>query len=302
MVIRKGSLVEVAGSGDGFQGSWWTAVVLQRTSHQLLVQYEELLADESSNAKLEELVSVNAVRPRPPQIDDEPLRWRPRCAVEAFYNDGWWQGLVTHAPRAADGTGAVLEYGVYFPTTSESLHFAPSMLRTRQDCIHGIWHVKTPDLVVRLHMPIEAAGTKECPTTSESSGSAMLHDLKGGGKRQWIDGASTPISTRPPPLLDAGSGSGDGVINGWDCGSPGGLMAGVQSPDGLFLSSAQRKMEQRAYHAVLSAFHLQSSSLDIQRQRAIVDLRMLLHIEPAEHAAFLAEITADSSLSDEPVY
>eukprot|EP00850_Spirogloea_muscicola_P017600 SM000153S01589 [mRNA] locus=s153:65187:74651:- [translate_table: standard] len=269
MVFRKGSLVEVAGSGDGFQGSWWTAVVLQRTSHQLL-------------------------------IDDEPLRWRPRCAIEAFYNDGWWQGLVTHALRAADGTGAVVEYGVYFPTTSESLHFAPSMLRTRQDCIHGIWHVKTPDLVVRLHMPIEAAGTKECPTTSESSGSAMLHDLKGGGKRQWMDGASTPISTRPPPLLDAGSGSGDGIINGWDCGSPGGLMAGVQSPDGPFLSSAQRKMEQRAYHAVLSAFHLQSSSLDIRRQRAIVDLRMLLHIDPAEHAAFLAEITADSSLNDEP--
>ncbi|XAR49715.1 hypothetical protein NMG60_11032993 [Bertholletia excelsa] len=52
--------------------------------------------------------------------------------VDAWYNDGWWVGLIS---RVLDG----LSYAVYFWTTNEELEFGHFNLRPHQEWIGGKW-------------------------------------------------------------------------------------------------------------------------------------------------------------------
>ncbi|KAG9157187.1 hypothetical protein Leryth_004871 [Lithospermum erythrorhizon] len=97
--FNKGSIVEVCLEDEGFRGSWYTATVLRsvsRRSNKVLLEFHTLMSDSKPTSKpLRQFVDVILVRPVPPResnrgffVDEE---------VDAFHNDGWWEGVVTDA-------------------------------------------------------------------------------------------------------------------------------------------------------------------------------------------------------------
>lgn len=127
-----GTRVEVRSNEEGYHGSWFAATVVgsEDKDDKLLVQYETLTTEDETQA-LTEMADVSNIRPLPPIIN-RLERFKMLEKVNAWYNDGWWVGLVS---KVLNG----LKYVVYFWTTNEEIEFQHSMLRPHQDMINGKW-------------------------------------------------------------------------------------------------------------------------------------------------------------------
>lgn len=118
MKVTNGTHVEVSGDPTvaGWEGSWWTAVVVRQERRQgqrlVTVRYDELLEDDHVTQSQE---SVPATRVRPICCDDSsslPLAQRlPGDPVDCWHEDGWWEGYVH---RVYDD-----HVTFFFPHTSE---------------------------------------------------------------------------------------------------------------------------------------------------------------------------------------
>ncbi|PWA77691.1 agenet domain-containing protein [Artemisia annua] len=130
--FQTGTRVEVRSNEEGYHGSWFAATVVgsEEKDDKLLVQYETLKTEDETQA-LTEMADVSNIRPRPPIIN-RLERFKMFEKVNAWYNDGWWVGLVS---KVLNG----LKYVVYFWTTNEEIEFQHSMLRPHQDMINGKW-------------------------------------------------------------------------------------------------------------------------------------------------------------------
>ncbi|KAI4365266.1 hypothetical protein MLD38_021265 [Melastoma candidum] len=127
-----GMLVEVRSDDDGFEGSWYSATVMDRTGpSKFLVRYQHLKADENSSKPLMEEVEADHLRPFPPEafsID----RYDKHTKVDAYFNDGWWEGEVK---RVLDE----MKYEVYFEGTDDDLVVHHADLRPHQEWLEGEW-------------------------------------------------------------------------------------------------------------------------------------------------------------------
>lgn len=122
----QGARVEISSDEDGFAGAWFGATVLEELDgNRYMVQYETLRNDDDTDFEIEEVDSLH-MRPYPPNRPVESFK--PYDKVDAFYNDGWWEGVISD----------VLDnqiYIVYFRGTHELLKFLHSELRVHQDWI-----------------------------------------------------------------------------------------------------------------------------------------------------------------------
>ncbi|KAK9288008.1 hypothetical protein L1049_016453 [Liquidambar formosana] len=129
----KGTMVEVKSDVEGFEGSWFTAIIVDSIgSDRFLVEYQTLRTDDETEL-LKEEADASCIRPCPPiiqRVDHFKLLEK----VDAWYNDGWWVGLIYKV-------FCDLKYAVYFSTTKEVLEFDHSNLRTHQEWIDGKWVV-----------------------------------------------------------------------------------------------------------------------------------------------------------------
>lgn len=126
-----GMKVEVKSDEYGYEGSWFSAVIIDSLGNdKYLVEYLTLKT-EDQNAFLREEAYASFIRPRPPLV---------RCVhcyelldnVDAWYNDGWWIGKII---KVLDGW----RYAVYFGTTNEILEFEHNDLRLHREWINGKW-------------------------------------------------------------------------------------------------------------------------------------------------------------------
>ncbi|XP_062164313.1 protein AGENET DOMAIN (AGD)-CONTAINING P1-like [Alnus glutinosa] len=129
--FSKGTAVEVSSDEDGFQGAWFAATVINaRGQDKYLVKYKSLRTEDDMDYLREE-VDIQHIRPRPPNavmIDSYDLNEE----VEAFCNDGWWEGVISKVVKGS-------RYKVYFKGTKDEVEFQHSDLRPRQDWIEGTW-------------------------------------------------------------------------------------------------------------------------------------------------------------------
>ncbi|ERN05810.1 hypothetical protein AMTR_s00006p00258650 [Amborella trichopoda] len=133
MALRKGSRVEVSSDEDGFKGAWFTATVTKMVGKtRIMVEYDNLVSDDENGPLVETLEIVN-VRPLPP-VPDTPHAFSLYEEVDAFYNDGWWVGVISKVV-AEDGS----KYAVYFRNTREEMIFEFNQMRVHQDFIDGHW-------------------------------------------------------------------------------------------------------------------------------------------------------------------
>lgn len=129
--LCKGTKVEVRSDEEGYQGAWYTAIVVDSMQNgKYLVEYLTLKTDDLTE-QLKEEADASDIRPYPPDIN------HPHCfalheRVDAWYNDGWWVGQVSSVLRG-------FKYRVYFWLTKEELEFEHCHLRPHQEWIDGRW-------------------------------------------------------------------------------------------------------------------------------------------------------------------
>uniref|UniRef100_F6HZB9 Agenet domain-containing protein n=1 Tax=Vitis vinifera TaxID=29760 RepID=F6HZB9_VITVI len=101
--LKKGEKVEVSSEEEGLRGSWYTATVLRpvtKKTKKIYVEYHTLMSEEDDSKPLRESVDAILVRPYPPR--EVGRRFKLMEEVDAFYSDGWWEGVVTQDFEGAD--------------------------------------------------------------------------------------------------------------------------------------------------------------------------------------------------------
>ncbi|CAI9278614.1 unnamed protein product [Lactuca saligna] len=148
-----GSEVEVLSQDSGIRGVWFKGVVIKKHNEKLKVKYQDIKdgGDESKN--LEEWILSSRVG-----VDDEfgmrlsgRMTIRPKrllkksdvlvdvdvgCVVDAWWNDGWWEGIVVGKELEGKNGNRI---HVYFPWEKKRLIFGCNDLRYSQEWFKGEW-------------------------------------------------------------------------------------------------------------------------------------------------------------------
>ncbi|XP_027360539.1 uncharacterized protein LOC113868819 isoform X2 [Abrus precatorius] len=157
-----GYLVEVLSQDSGMRGCWFRASVIKRHKDKVKVQYQDIQDAADETKKLEEWVLASRIA-----VPDElglrvhgrtkirPAREPNKCElswvgdvgsiVDAWWHDGWWEGIVVHKDSKAS-------YHVYFPGEKVVSTFGPGDLRNSQDWAGNGWvNVRErPDIVTSV--------------------------------------------------------------------------------------------------------------------------------------------------------
>ncbi|XP_059648410.1 protein AGENET DOMAIN (AGD)-CONTAINING P1 [Cornus florida] len=165
--FQKGSEVEISSNEDGFRGAWYTGTVIRpassKTKNKILVEYKTLMADEKGSKPLRESVDVVQLRPIPPRESSRSFEFS--AEVDACYNDGWWEGVITEVL-------ANKRYSVFFRGTREQIEFGQSELRLHREWVNGKWVPPLEEEVQALKVSIstEAKSSEEMVEEEFSKG------------------------------------------------------------------------------------------------------------------------------------
>ncbi|XWS58077.1 hypothetical protein CRYUN_Cryun08bG0004100 [Craigia yunnanensis] len=136
--LEPGSKGEVSSNDPGFRGSWFTGSIVKRSSsrdpNKFLVQYTHLFQEEAGTNPLKETINAVDIRPLAPR--ERARKFNFSEEVDAFYNDGCWEGVITK--ELENG-----KFHVYFKRSKEQLEFGEYQLRLHREWINGSW---TPPL------------------------------------------------------------------------------------------------------------------------------------------------------------
>lgn len=131
--FKEGAKIEISSDDDGFRGSWYEGTVIKspkRESSLVKVEYKTLMEDEAGTRRLRESLRLVQLRPRPPR--ENRLVFEFSDEVDAYHNDGWWEGVITQVLEGDD-------YAVFFRGTREQLHFKAALLRLHREWVNGMW-------------------------------------------------------------------------------------------------------------------------------------------------------------------
>ncbi|KAG8369059.1 hypothetical protein BUALT_Bualt15G0110900 [Buddleja alternifolia] len=134
--FKKGADVEISSNDDGFHGSWYAGTVVRpppdakRSSAKVVVEYKTLMEDKAGTRRLREEMELLNLRPPPPP--ENRRRFKSSEDVDAYYNDGWWEGIIT------DVVGKD-KYLVFFRGSREQMEFKGSQLRLHREWVYGKW-------------------------------------------------------------------------------------------------------------------------------------------------------------------
>ncbi|KAG5574392.1 hypothetical protein H5410_054526 [Solanum commersonii] len=146
--IEVGDNLEVLCQDSGLRGCWFRCKVLEVSQKRMKVQYDDI-QDCDAPEKLEEWVPSYrvagseklgmrctgrlTVRPRPLE-DSSDYSFEIGAAVDAWWSDGWWEGVVTEIDVCGSG-----HHQVYFPGENMLLEIQRKNLRTSRDWIDDKW-------------------------------------------------------------------------------------------------------------------------------------------------------------------
>ncbi|OVA16728.1 Agenet-like domain [Macleaya cordata] len=132
--FSKGAEVEVSSEDEGFRGAWFVGTVIRTVNKnkKILIEYHNLVENEKTKKPLREFIDVVNVRPRPPQ-ESSNQGFNVSDLVDAFHNDGWWEGVVTKVLKKN------ARYSVYFRDSKEQIEYSQSELRCHREWVDGSW-------------------------------------------------------------------------------------------------------------------------------------------------------------------
>ncbi|KAL3591072.1 hypothetical protein D5086_009712 [Populus alba] len=116
---------------EGFRGSFYTGTVVKATrTSKFIVEYDKLFEDEEGTKPLQETVNEFQIRPIAPREKKREFKFSEE--VDAFHNDGWWEGVITEVNE--DG-----KFAVFFRSTKEQIEFGEEDLRLHREWVNGAW-------------------------------------------------------------------------------------------------------------------------------------------------------------------
>jgi hypothetical protein len=129
--FKPGSKVEIMSEEEGFRGSFYTGTVVKATrTSKFIVEYDKLFEDEEGTKPLQETVNEFQIRPIAPREKKREFKFSEE--VDAFHNDGWWEGVITEVNE--DG-----KFAVFFRSTKEQIEFGEEDLRLHREWVNGAW-------------------------------------------------------------------------------------------------------------------------------------------------------------------
>ncbi|KAM7275430.1 hypothetical protein ACFE04_017296 [Oxalis oulophora] len=144
--LIKGIEVEVSSDDEGFRGAWYKAKVIEvppktnlKKRKKALIEYVYLLAEDGSTP-LTEYVDPGYIRPLPPV--DEGRVFDENDAVEAWWKEGWWTGIVKKVLEDDDDNKKKKKkkmYRVYFDNPHDIIEFSGEDLRIHLKWARGAW-------------------------------------------------------------------------------------------------------------------------------------------------------------------
>uniref|UniRef100_A0A1J3I3I8 BAH domain-containing protein n=1 Tax=Noccaea caerulescens TaxID=107243 RepID=A0A1J3I3I8_NOCCA len=182
-VIKADAKIEFLCQDSGIRGCWFRCTVLEVSRKQVKLQYDDI-EDEDGFGNLEEWVpafksampdklgirSSNrpTIRPAPP--DAKPADFDPTIgeAVDAWWNDGWWEGVViaTDKPDAAD-------LQIYIPGENLCLTVHRKDIRISRDWVGDSWVDIEPKPEI-----LSLVSTDISPGAKLSTSSTLAKDAK----------------------------------------------------------------------------------------------------------------------------
>ncbi|KAH7521055.1 hypothetical protein ACOSP7_008788 [Xanthoceras sorbifolium] len=197
--FKPGTHVEIASDDVGFRGSWYTGKIVRRASSKdptkFLVEYAHLFADEEGTVPLREILDVCQLRPVAPKEKVREFKFGEE--VDAFYNDGWWEGTITDVK---DG-----KFAVYFRSSKEQIEFGEEDLRLHREWIGGVWK---PPFEEEEDNEKVSTKTKTEETPDQGVGEKKL------GKRKEPDDAIPEVKFSKGTLVEVSSDE-DGFKGAW---------------------------------------------------------------------------------------
>lgn len=140
--------IEVLSQDSGIRGCWFRCTIVQVARKQLKVQYDDV-QDEDGSGNLEEWIPAfklakpdklemrqpgrSTIRPAPP-LEEQELIVEVGTAVDAWWSDGWWEGVITTIDNCGDDN-----VQVYFPGESLQMTVHKKDLRISRDWLGGTW-------------------------------------------------------------------------------------------------------------------------------------------------------------------
>ncbi|KAK6143838.1 hypothetical protein DH2020_024186 [Rehmannia glutinosa] len=135
--FKVGADVEISSDDEGFRGSFYEGTVVgpprkvRKSFGKVMVEYKTIMEDEAGKKPLREELELVQLRPPPPREDRRRFKFSEE--VDAYYNDGWWEGTITEVVGEED------KYLVFFSGTREQIGVTASELRLHREWDYGKW-------------------------------------------------------------------------------------------------------------------------------------------------------------------
>ncbi|MED6222422.1 hypothetical protein PIB30_064306 [Stylosanthes scabra] len=199
-IFKPGTRVEVSSDDDGFRGSWFSGTVTRRVgADKFTVEYDNLLASERSKKKLKEQLGFHQLRPLPPEEAGAEFKFGDE--VDAFHNDGWWEGSITK--ELENG-----KFAVYFRGSREQIEFTKDQLRIHREWLNDKWD---PPFVQREQ---KEKGKEVMSTSNVTSGDEALKEKEELLTPNVVD-ETAKESTFSPGMLVEVSNDEEGFQGAW---------------------------------------------------------------------------------------
>ncbi|KAH7838628.1 hypothetical protein Vadar_029273 [Vaccinium darrowii] len=146
--FKVGEKIELLCQDSGIRGCWFRCEILQASEKRFKVKYVDV-HDADASASLEEWVPASklaasdklgmrcsgrlTVRPWPSE-DSSDCSFEVGAPVDAWWSDGWWEGVVTEIDRPGDDN-----LQVYFPGCNRFLTLKRKNVRTSRDWVGNRW-------------------------------------------------------------------------------------------------------------------------------------------------------------------
>ncbi|KAL8540948.1 hypothetical protein ACS0TY_002279 [Phlomoides rotata] len=135
--FKKGAQIEISSDDDDLNGSWFAGTVIRPPkgrSNKVLVEYATLVEEGPDRRPLREVLDLVQLRPPPPL--ENRAAFKSDEFVDAYHDDGWWEGFITQVAGPGRDT-----YKVFFPRSKEQMEFKAAQLRPHRDWVeeNGTW-------------------------------------------------------------------------------------------------------------------------------------------------------------------
>ncbi|CAN8305786.1 unnamed protein product [Cochlearia groenlandica] len=139
--LKPGSAVEISSDDPDFRGSWYPGTVVAATSADskdfpvnYQVEYTTLFFDKGRKKRMREVVNVSQLRPPAPPVSESEKRKEITVGkeVEAYYEEGWWEGEVTEVSKDD-------KFSVFFRTFKKQIVFNRDEIRFHREWVDGAW-------------------------------------------------------------------------------------------------------------------------------------------------------------------